>query len=90
LSSTAATFDQARADFEKAWQMFSARRTEADYQAWRDQEAWTAEKYRRIDRGERMAHDWRPEKFEDNGRPRCTGQPPDEKSRLTARPDGSP
>ena len=28
---TAATFDAARAAFEKAWLMFSARRTEADY-----------------------------------------------------------
>jgi hypothetical protein len=26
---------------------------DADFQAWRDQEAWTAEKYRRFDRGER-------------------------------------
>jgi hypothetical protein len=40
---TAATFDQARADFESAWQVFSARRTEFDYQAWRDQRDWTAE-----------------------------------------------
>jgi hypothetical protein len=40
-SGTAATFDQARADISQAWQMFSARRTEADYQAWRDQRDWT-------------------------------------------------
>ena len=59
-SGTAATFDQARAGFEAAWCVFSAKRTEADFQAWRDQEAWTAEKYRRFDRGERMPHDWRP------------------------------
>jgi hypothetical protein len=58
-SGTAATFDQARADFEKTWQVFSAKRTETDYQAWRDQQAWTAEKYRRFDRGERMPPDWR-------------------------------
>jgi hypothetical protein len=44
---------------EQAWQMFSARRTEADYQAWRHQRDWTAEKYRRFDRGERMPPDWR-------------------------------
>ena len=56
---TAATFDQARADFEKAWQGFSARRTETDYQTWRDQRDWTAEKYRRFDRGEAMPRDWR-------------------------------
>jgi hypothetical protein len=56
----AATFDQARAGFERAWLVFSARRTEADYQAWRDHQAWTKEKYRRLDRGERMPPDWRP------------------------------
>jgi len=49
---TAATFDQARADFEVAWKRFSAKRSEADYQAWRDQRDWTAEKYRRFDSGE--------------------------------------
>ena len=42
---TADSFDQARADFEKAWQVFTSRRTEADYQAWRDQRDWTARKY---------------------------------------------
>jgi pullulanase/glycogen debranching enzyme len=50
----------ARADFEAAWKVFLPNRTEADFQAWRDQEAWTAEKYRRFDRGECMPHDWRP------------------------------
>jgi hypothetical protein len=59
LSGTAVTFDQARADFEAAWRVFSAKRTEADYQAWRDQRDWTAEKYRRFDRGERMPPDCR-------------------------------
>jgi hypothetical protein len=54
---TSPTFDQARADFGRAWQVFSAKRTEADYQAWRDQRDWTAAKYRRFDRGERT--DWR-------------------------------
>ena len=48
---TAATFDQARADFEIAWQVFSASRTEADYQAWREQRDWTARKYALRDRG---------------------------------------
>jgi hypothetical protein len=56
----AETFDQARADFETTWTVFLANRTEADFQAWQDQEAWTAEKYRRFDRGERMPPDWRP------------------------------
>jgi hypothetical protein len=40
---TAATFDQARADFEHAWRRFLSKRTEADFQAWRDQRDWTAE-----------------------------------------------
>jgi len=56
---TAETFDQARADFEAAWQVFLSKRTEADFQVWREQQAWTAEKYRRFDRGERMSPDWR-------------------------------
>jgi hypothetical protein len=37
--------------------VFLANRIEADFQAWRDQQAWTAEKYRRFDRGERMPSD---------------------------------
>ena len=51
---TAATFDQARADFERAWMVFSARRTEADYEAWREQRDWTARKYALMDRGEKV------------------------------------
>ncbi len=58
-SGTAATFDQARAAFESAWRVFLSKRTEADFQAWRHQRDWTAEKYRRFDRGERMPHDSR-------------------------------
>jgi hypothetical protein len=42
-SGTAATFDQARADFEAAWRTFLSKRTEADFQAWRRQLDWTAE-----------------------------------------------
>ena len=49
---TAATFDQARADFDRAWMAFSSRRTEADYQEWREQRDWTARKYALRDRGE--------------------------------------
>ena len=56
---TTATFEEARALFERAWMVFSAGRTEADYQAWRDQRDWTAEKYRRFDRGEPMPRDRR-------------------------------
>jgi hypothetical protein len=40
---TAPTFEAARAAFEAAW---------------RDQQRWTAEKYRRFDRGERMPAAW--------------------------------
>ena len=42
---TAASFEEAGADFEEAWQVFLAKRTEADFQAWRDQQDWTARKY---------------------------------------------
>jgi hypothetical protein len=35
-------FEQARADFEAAWRIVSAKRTEADYQAWRDDRERTA------------------------------------------------
>ena len=41
----APTFDQARADFEASWRVFSARRIEADYHVWRDQRDWTERKY---------------------------------------------
>ena len=55
----AATLDQAKADFEAAWRVFLARRTEADSQEWRDHRDWTAQKYRRFDRGERMPPNWK-------------------------------
>ena len=58
-SGTATTFDQARADFEAVWCGFLSKRTDADFEAWRDNRDWTAEKYRRFDRGEHMPHDWR-------------------------------
>jgi hypothetical protein len=50
----AASFDRARAAFEAAWQDYLPNRTEADFQAWRDQQVWTEAKYARFDRGERM------------------------------------
>jgi hypothetical protein len=58
-SGTAATFEHPRADFESAWRVFLSKRTGADFQAWREQRDWTAKKYRRFDRGDRMPHDWR-------------------------------
>jgi hypothetical protein len=59
-SGTAGTFDRARADFEAAWVVFLSNRTDADFQAWRDERDWTAEKYRRFDRHERTLPDWKP------------------------------
>jgi hypothetical protein len=44
-SGTAESFDVARAAFERAWNVFSAKRTEADFQSWRDEQVWHARKY---------------------------------------------
>jgi hypothetical protein len=55
---TGETFDKARAAFERAWAVFLSKRTEADFRAWREHQAWTAEKYRRFDERERMPPDW--------------------------------
>ena len=49
----AATLDQAKADFEAAWLVFLAKRTEVDFQEWRDQQEWTERKYDMRKRGER-------------------------------------
>jgi hypothetical protein len=51
---TAMTFDDARADFEQAWAVFLSKRTEADFQAWRDDRDWHARKYATWARGEKM------------------------------------
>src|SRR6266436_9430294 len=56
---TAATFDQARADFEAAWRVFLSNRTESDFQAWRDQRDSTARKYALWDAGNGVPPDWR-------------------------------
>src|SRR5260370_37490646 len=53
-SGTAATFDQARSDFEAAWEAFLANRTQADFRAWRDQRDWTARKYEMWTTGEKL------------------------------------
>jgi hypothetical protein len=53
-SGTAPDFDQARAGFEGVWRIFSAKRTEADFQAWRDQRDRTAAKYAAWERGEKL------------------------------------
>ena len=52
LNGTAATFEQACADLEPTWRMFSSKRTEADYQVWRDDRDWHARKYAMWERGE--------------------------------------
>jgi hypothetical protein len=52
-SGSAATLEIARAEFEAAWQLLS-RRTEADFQAWRDDQAGTEEKYAMWERGEKL------------------------------------
>jgi hypothetical protein len=44
-SSTAVTFDQARAAFEAAWRVFLSNRTEADFQERRDARDWHARKH---------------------------------------------
>lgn len=43
---SAPTLDQARADFEEAWQVFLSNRTETDFTEWREAQAFTAWKYR--------------------------------------------
>jgi hypothetical protein len=50
----APTFDQARADFEEAWALFLSKRTEADFQEWRDQRDWTERNHAMWERGEKM------------------------------------
>ena len=53
-SDTTATFEEARADFEHALQVFLSNRAEADFQAWRDQRDWTERKYALWDAGKRL------------------------------------
>jgi hypothetical protein len=50
-SGTATDFPEARATFERAWVVFSARRTEADFEAWRRDRASTDWKYAMWDAG---------------------------------------
>jgi hypothetical protein len=51
---TAASFDQARVEFEDAWRVFLSSRTEADFETWREQRDWTARKYAMWKAGERL------------------------------------
>jgi hypothetical protein len=51
---TAADFDAARSAFEAAWREYLPKRTEADFEEWREDAAYHAAKYARWDRkGER-------------------------------------
>jgi hypothetical protein len=52
---SAMTFEAARSDFDAAWHRFASRRTEADFQAWRDHRDAMARKYEMRERGERFA-----------------------------------
>jgi hypothetical protein len=54
LDGTAATFDKARADFAAAWRIFLSKRTEADFEAWRDARDWTERKYAMWDAGKKL------------------------------------
>jgi hypothetical protein len=54
---TSPSFEAARTALEAAWREHLPKRSEADFQAWCDHEAWTAEKYRRFDRHERLPSD---------------------------------
>jgi hypothetical protein len=53
-SGTADSFDEARADFRRAWEAFLSKRTEADFQAWRDQRDWTERKYALWNAGKKL------------------------------------
>ena len=47
---TADTFEQARAAFEAAWLNYLPRRTEADFQSWRDHQAQNPNHWREVTR----------------------------------------
>jgi len=54
------TFAEAYASFDCDWQALQPELPEGAFDQWRRQRNWTAEKYRRFDRGERMPPDWQP------------------------------
>jgi hypothetical protein len=62
-SGIGATLEEARADFESAWRVFLSKRTEADFQKWRDARDWTARKYALWDAGKKLPpKEWEPGK----------------------------
>jgi hypothetical protein len=64
-SGSAASYDEARTEFEAAWHIFLAKRTEADFAEWRYDRDFTAWKYAMWDAGMKM-----PTQNQD-GRSRC-------------------
>jgi len=59
---TAETFDQTRAEFEQRGECFYQTEPKPIFKPGADERDWTAEKYRRFDRGERMPPDWKPQR----------------------------
>jgi hypothetical protein len=60
-SGTAATFWEARKAFEAAWRIFLAKRTDADFQVWRDHPDRAAQKYALWDAGQHLPLlEWEP------------------------------
>jgi hypothetical protein len=57
---TAASFDEARADFGQAWTLFCRNAPQPISRRGAINRHGLAEKYRRFDRGERMPPDWKP------------------------------
>jgi hypothetical protein len=55
-SGTAADFETARAKFGAAWEEYLPTCSEADFEKWRDQRDFTAEKYAARDRGEKISY----------------------------------
>ena len=55
---TAATFQDAREAFEAARRIFLERRTEADFQKWREHQAWTAEEISPLRSGRADDNEW--------------------------------
>lgn len=53
-SGTSATFDEARVAFETAWRRFLEKRTQADFDEWREQQEWTELKYLLLDAGKAL------------------------------------
>lgn len=54
ISGTTETFESARTAFLVAWAAFVSKRTEDDFDAWRQERDWTARKYAAWERGEKV------------------------------------